>query len=260
MRDLTRSETDERLVRGIIGIAREFDQTTIAEGIEDQATLVRLRELGVLRGQGYLLGRPQPLSNAAPARKPTSAREDRQAPGSDSVTLVRTAFEAFARRDLDTLIQLCHRDIVVRPHQNTSERTGRQAPYRGHEGLRAYVGDIATVWKSLELTPTAFRPANQSVIVFGRADASSETETTTVDVLWVWRLRDGLIASVEVFQTPRQAPPHRPSPAHLTAPPLERPEDASSRRPRTAGPRPLKKPPGTRRAVLATDGSAPKRR
>jgi PAS domain S-box-containing protein len=61
VRDLTRSETDERLVRGIIGIAREFDQTTVAEGIEDEATLARLRELGVHLGQGYLFGRPRPL-------------------------------------------------------------------------------------------------------------------------------------------------------------------------------------------------------
>jgi EAL domain-containing protein (putative c-di-GMP-specific phosphodiesterase class I) len=36
VRDLIRSKTDERLVRGIIGMAREFDQTTIAEGIEDE--------------------------------------------------------------------------------------------------------------------------------------------------------------------------------------------------------------------------------
>jgi len=64
VRDLTHSDTDERLVRGIIGIAREFDQTTIAEGIEDEATLVLLRELGVHLGQGYLFGRPRPLSAA----------------------------------------------------------------------------------------------------------------------------------------------------------------------------------------------------
>jgi PAS domain S-box-containing protein len=80
VRDLTRSETDERLVRGIIGIAREFDQTTVAEGIEDQATLVRLRELGVHLGQGYLFGRPAPLSDATPsspaARLRTAATMD----------------------------------------------------------------------------------------------------------------------------------------------------------------------------------------
>jgi PAS domain S-box-containing protein len=61
VRDLTHSDTDARLVRGIIGIAREFDQTTIAEGIEDEATLVLLRELGVHLGQGYLFGRPRSL-------------------------------------------------------------------------------------------------------------------------------------------------------------------------------------------------------
>jgi len=65
VRDLTHSDTDERLVRGIIGIAREFDQTTIAEGIEDEATLLLLRELGVHLGQGYLFGRPRPLSETS---------------------------------------------------------------------------------------------------------------------------------------------------------------------------------------------------
>jgi EAL domain-containing protein (putative c-di-GMP-specific phosphodiesterase class I) len=61
VRDLIRSDADERVVRGIVGLAGEFDQTTTAEGVEDHATLQRLRELGVHRAQGYLLGRPQPL-------------------------------------------------------------------------------------------------------------------------------------------------------------------------------------------------------
>lgn len=99
------------------------------------------------------------------------------------------------------MLQLSHPDIVLRPHPSTVERTGRQAPYRGYDGLRAYARHIRTVWRGLELTPTAFRAAHQSVIVFGRADSTSGTETNTVCVLWVWRLRDGLITSVDVFQT-----------------------------------------------------------
>jgi PAS domain S-box-containing protein len=211
VRDLTRSDTDERLVRGIIGIAREFEQTTVAEGIEDEATLVRLRELGVHLGQGYLFGRPQPLSDATPSPPTAATPADRHLPDLDLVVLVRQAFTAFAGRDLDTLLGLCHPDIVMRPHQSTAELTGRPAPYRGHDGIRAYARDISEVWKSLELTPTAFRVANQSVIVFGRADARSGPDTNTVHVLWVWQLRDGLITSVEVFQTPtpaRHATPH----------------------------------------------------
>jgi PAS domain S-box-containing protein len=213
VRDLTHSDTDERLVRGIIGIAREFDQTTIAEGIEDEATLVLLRELGVHLGQGYLFGRPRPLPAAtfiAPlVPEPAHSKSRDQ----DPVTIVRRAFAAFAGRDLDTLLELCDPDVVLRPHQSTSELTGRQAPYSGHDGLRAYARDISRVWKTLKLTPTAFRPSKQSVIVFGRVDSRSGTETNTVHVLWIWQLRDRLITSVEVFESSRQPgarPPVRP--------------------------------------------------
>jgi EAL domain-containing protein (putative c-di-GMP-specific phosphodiesterase class I) len=37
---------------------------TIAEGIEDESTLEVLRELGVDYGQGFVLHRPAPLSEA----------------------------------------------------------------------------------------------------------------------------------------------------------------------------------------------------
>jgi PAS domain S-box-containing protein len=65
VRDLTGDGADERVVRGIVGLAAEFDQTTTAEGVEDHATLTRLRELGVHRAQGYLLGRPVPLEQGS---------------------------------------------------------------------------------------------------------------------------------------------------------------------------------------------------
>ncbi len=212
VRDLTRSETDERLVRGIIGMAREFDQTTIAEGIEDEATLVRLRELGVHLGQGYLFGRPGPLAQASPTRaSAVPAPPARAAPDPDPVSIVRAAFAAFTRRDLDALLSVSHPDIVLRPFRDTSALTGRKAPYTGHQGIRTYFGDVAEVWKSLKLTPTAFRLANESIIVFGRAESSSAAETRMLDVLWIWRIREGLIASVEVFQNAQVATPRRPT-------------------------------------------------
>jgi PAS domain S-box-containing protein len=204
VRDLTENETDERLVRGIIGIAREFDQTTVAEGIEDEATLVRLRELGVHLGQGYLFGRPEPDSVAIPRPAAAAAPTDREGPELDPADLVRRAFAAFAGRDLDTILQLCHPDIVLRPHLSAAEPTGQHhAPYCGHDGVRAYLRDISDFMTALELTPTAFRAAHQSVIVFGRADSRSGAETHTIHVLWVWQLRDGLITSIEVFQNSR---------------------------------------------------------
>lgn len=49
------------MIRGTISIAREFGIETIAEGVEDEATLEALRELGVDYVQGYHVGRPAPF-------------------------------------------------------------------------------------------------------------------------------------------------------------------------------------------------------
>ena len=61
VRGLVGSRDDRRVVESIIGIARQFGLKTIAEGVEDAATLELLRELGADFVQGYHLGRPAPL-------------------------------------------------------------------------------------------------------------------------------------------------------------------------------------------------------
>lgn len=55
---MTGSGYERRVVRTIVGIAREFGLTTVAEGIEDEETLSLARALGASHGQGYHLGRP----------------------------------------------------------------------------------------------------------------------------------------------------------------------------------------------------------
>ena len=57
---LTTSAGDRRVVQSIIGIAEQFDLRTIAEGVEDQATLELLGEMGADLAQGFHLGRPAP--------------------------------------------------------------------------------------------------------------------------------------------------------------------------------------------------------
>jgi len=67
VRDLCVSESDRHVVRAVIDLARGFGLQTIAEGVEDEATLDLLRELGVDHAQGYFLGRPAPLDQIADA-------------------------------------------------------------------------------------------------------------------------------------------------------------------------------------------------
>jgi PAS domain S-box-containing protein len=58
VRDLLHNEASQHLVSATVQLARSFGQKTVAEGVEDTATLERLRELEVDYVQGYFLGRP----------------------------------------------------------------------------------------------------------------------------------------------------------------------------------------------------------
>ena len=53
---------DRALVRGVATIARELGMQTVAEGVEDATTFGLLREYGVDRIQGFLIGRPAPIA------------------------------------------------------------------------------------------------------------------------------------------------------------------------------------------------------
>jgi PAS domain S-box-containing protein len=198
VRELTRSDTDERLVRGIIGFAREFGQTTIAEGIEDEATLHRLRELGVHLGQGYLFGRPRPLHEDQITEAPETKVAVTGSP--NSLAVVRAAFEAFAKRDVEAMQAVCAPDVVVRPFA-TMRLAGRETAYPGHDGVRRYFDDVGAVWDELELTPTMFWETDAATIAFGHAAGRHDGLLHASDVLWVCRHRDGLITSIDVFRS-----------------------------------------------------------
>ncbi len=61
VRDLSSDEADQKIVGAVIAVAHNFGIETIAEGVEDEATLEILREAGVDYAQGYLIGRPRPV-------------------------------------------------------------------------------------------------------------------------------------------------------------------------------------------------------
>jgi EAL domain-containing protein (putative c-di-GMP-specific phosphodiesterase class I) len=65
---INRNHEQQALTRGLLSFAYEVGAQVIAEGIEEPAELLTLRDLGVHWGQGYLIGRPAPLPvpDAAP--------------------------------------------------------------------------------------------------------------------------------------------------------------------------------------------------
>jgi EAL domain-containing protein (putative c-di-GMP-specific phosphodiesterase class I) len=71
VRDLLKDDSDRQVVQAIIGVAQQYEIKTIAEGVEDQATLEELQRLGADYAQGYWIGRPGPFHEL-------SHRTDRQ--------------------------------------------------------------------------------------------------------------------------------------------------------------------------------------
>lgn len=61
IRDIASSAEDRAMARSINEIAHLLGKRTVAEHVEDEATLREVRELGFDYAQGYHLGRPRPL-------------------------------------------------------------------------------------------------------------------------------------------------------------------------------------------------------
>ncbi|HEX3801957.1 MAG TPA: EAL domain-containing protein [Solirubrobacteraceae bacterium] len=196
VRDLADNETDQRLVRGIVGLAAEFHQTTTAEGIEDERTRSKLLEFGVVRGQGYLFGHPRPIENS-PCRFRVASAVGHGCP--DPVQTVAAAFRAFEERDVASAQALCHPDFVLRPL--CSPRVVE--PYRGPEAIPRYYRDVEATCDELRLHPSAYWTSESSVVAFGRVIATAPGHPHTTNAMWVFGFRDGLIVSVDVFEQPR---------------------------------------------------------
>ncbi len=61
VRNMLEDRDDERAVNTIVYVAKVYGLTAVAEGVESEAVLEKLGELGVDRAQGYLFGKPEPV-------------------------------------------------------------------------------------------------------------------------------------------------------------------------------------------------------
>jgi EAL domain-containing protein (putative c-di-GMP-specific phosphodiesterase class I)/CRP-like cAMP-binding protein len=61
---MSQSERSQQIVRSALTLSRSLGMASVAEGVEDAATAMALRELGCAHAQGYHFGRPQPLQSA----------------------------------------------------------------------------------------------------------------------------------------------------------------------------------------------------
>ena len=69
IRDAVNNTASRHVIESVISLAHAFGLQTVAEGVEDDATLQLLQELHIDFAQGYLLGRPGPAASVLPQRE-----------------------------------------------------------------------------------------------------------------------------------------------------------------------------------------------
>jgi len=114
--------------------------------------------------------------------------------GSNRETLEK-AFGAFARRDIDAIVELCDPDIVVRDPQ----RTG--TTFNGAEGLRSFFEEWLENWEEYRSEPVEVLESGEEILVrtaqTGRGRISGiEVEQ---DVFQVFRMRDGKVTEYRIY-------------------------------------------------------------
>jgi PAS domain S-box-containing protein len=62
VRNLPSDESDRKVVKSIVEVARNFGMQTVAEGVEHEETIGMLCDLGVDYAQGYFIGHPGPVA------------------------------------------------------------------------------------------------------------------------------------------------------------------------------------------------------
>jgi len=159
---------------------------------------------GSTRGQRYLLVRAAPLDAAQPA---TTSVVDLSPARGDGVATVRAAFQAFADPDLDTLGRMWHPQSILRPYADV--QTGKSR-WR-----------LPRTCRAREVLPGCGRPVGRTaplsldVLVIACASGHS----TTAETLWIYRMRDGLIASVISSSIRQKVRPRSRSPLGTARPP-----------------------------------------
>jgi ketosteroid isomerase-like protein len=109
-------------------------------------------------------------------------------------------FAAFTAQNTERMVALADPGVFV-AGAPIAERTGRPDPYLRHEGLRELVRDLATTWTELRVTPREYRHLGGAVLVTATVTAHSQGAMLTGSVAWIYRMRRGKVASIEVFRS-----------------------------------------------------------
>jgi ketosteroid isomerase-like protein len=127
----------------------------------------------------------------------------------ENVEIVRRIYEAVARRDAESVLELYDPDVEWDGSRGTPLGSlSREVVYHGHAGLRRFFRHWYEAWDNVEERQDELIDAGEHVVSVSRFRASgraSGLEVEFVDQVAVWTLRDGKIVRVVWFPTRAEA-------------------------------------------------------
>ena len=85
----------------------------------------------------------------------------------DTVEIVRRAYAVYDRRDVQGLQALCHEECIV---HTVIEGRAEPQPFRGHDGIRAWIENENEVWESVKIDELDLREVGKDrVFTYGTA-------------------------------------------------------------------------------------------
>lgn len=114
----------------------------------------------------------------------------------DEIEVVRGLYDAFERRDLDTMLTALSDDAELF-FEGTARLAGRSGAYRGHDGLREYFADVERIWDELVLHAQDYRAVPGSVIVMGHITGRRQGLDVRRASVWTWKVKAGRATSVK---------------------------------------------------------------
>ena len=109
---------------------------------------------------------------------------------------------AFAERDADALTELTVPDVVFEP---ASTPVAERRAYRGHDGLRAYLGDLERDWDEFDISVSEVRPGPEHFVAIGRVYARAGGVIADGPAAFVFRLHDDRVAWGRTFRDRAEA-------------------------------------------------------
>jgi ketosteroid isomerase-like protein len=122
----------------------------------------------------------------------------------ENVEIVRSAFDAWARRDMDAFLRFLDPTVEL---QSAIIGGAEGNTYRGHEEVREWIAESDAAFEELRVTPEEFRDVGDRVLVLGHLYARAWESGVEVDspLAWLCTLRAGKVVRQQGFLKPAEA-------------------------------------------------------